>query len=83
NQDKQAISEIRIQVSLPHPDMNILLSQLSQNKADLSAFRSQRLQDIKYINEYQQIINENQKMINKLKSQISNLLFENQVLREK
>ncbi|CAG8587305.1 10020_t:CDS:2, partial [Funneliformis caledonium] len=49
--DKQAVSEIRIQVSLSHPDMNILLLQLSQNKADLSAFRSQWLQDIKYINE--------------------------------
>ena len=40
NQNKQAVSEIGIQVSLSHPDMNILLLQLSQNKADLSAFKS-------------------------------------------
>ncbi|CAI2183612.1 16103_t:CDS:2 [Funneliformis geosporum] len=53
----KAVSEIGIQVSLPHPDMNNLLLRLSQNEGNLSALEFQRQQDIKLINEYRQIIN--------------------------
>ncbi|CAG8503225.1 1246_t:CDS:2, partial [Funneliformis caledonium] len=74
----KAVNEIGIQVSLSHPDMDSLLLQLSQNEANLYALEFQRQQDVKLINKYRQIINDDQQIINELKSQIKDLLFENQ-----
>ncbi|CAG8764954.1 2023_t:CDS:1, partial [Funneliformis caledonium] len=48
------------------------------NEANLYALEFQRQQDVKLINEYRQIINDDQQIINELKSQIKDLLFENQ-----